>query len=576
MECSNRGEIVLDTPSEQTPAAEREAELRLQLTPRLQMTTRHGASLLPKSRKARALLVLIALSDSRTVPRQQAAGLLWTSVERADALARLRDTLHNLQKELREADADVLLLRDASIAFRDGAVLVRDDGAPAAGAAGSQFLSELDGLDPAFDQWLIRLRQDRQQRRHAEPGHEEDEPPATRTLASRGPSVVVTAFDTLGPRSEEAYGRALGEEVATALARLRWFSVITRGRDGRRLSSGSEDLSKFADYALLGNLQADKTQYRLAVKLMDLSSCAIVWAAAFVEEKSAGFGVQDRFAERVAACMDTELLVIEAARHRSATPPRRGEAYSLVLQAIPAIHRLDRDPFLGAVHALEQAVAVDPELAMAHSWLALWHVFFVGQGWAMNSAQSMTRAGRAADRAMMLDPKDARGVTVAGHVKAFLSRRLDEATALHELALQLNPSMALAWHFAGVTHAYSGRLTDAHRCISHARDLAPGDPHGFFAEGALGIVRLLQKDHESAAAIGRRVTERHPQFSSAFKSYLSALGHLGQREEAAVVLQRLRVLEPRFSLQRFRATAPYQRAEDLEHYTAGLRLAGLT
>ena len=573
MGCSNRGEIVLDTPFEQTPAAAQEAGLRLQLTPRLQMTARGGVSLLPKSRKARALLVLIALSDSRTVTRQQIAGLLWTSVERADALARLRDTLHNLQKELREAEADVLLLRDATIAFREGAVLVQDD---AEAAAGSQFLSELDGLDPAFDQWLMRLRQHRQQRRQTQMGDAGDHADAARPLARRGPSVVVTAFDTMGLRSEEAFGRALGEEVATALARLRWFSVITRGRDGRRLSSGSEDLSKFADYALLGSLQADKTQYRLAVKLMDLGSCAIVWAAAFVEDKTAGFGVQDRFAERVAACLDIELLVIEAAGHRSAAPGRRGEAYSLVLQAIPAIHRLERDPFLGAGHALEQAVALDRELAMAHSWLAYWHVFFVGQGWAINSAQSMTRAGRAADRAMMLDPKDARGVTVAGHVKAFLSRRLDEATALHELALQLNPSMALAWHFAGVTHAYSGRLAEAHRCISHARELAPGDPHGFFAEGALGIVRLLQKDHEAAAAIGRRVTERHPQFTSAFKSYLSALGHLGQRAEAAAVLQRLRVLEPRFSLQRFRATAPYQRAEDLEHYTAGLRLAGLT
>ena len=247
-----------------------------------------------------------------------------------------------------------------------------------------------------------------------------------------------------------------------------------------------------------------------------------------------------------------------------------------MLQAIPAIHRLERESFLGAGHALEQAVALDRELALAQSWLAYWHVFFVGQGWAINPAQSMSRAGRAAERAMMLDPKDARSVTVAGHVKAFLSRRLDEAAALHELALQLNPAMPLAWHFAGVTHAYSGRLAEAHRCITHCLELAPADPHGFFAEGALGIVCLLQRDHEGAVKIGRRVTERHPQFTSAFKSYLSALGHLGQRAEAATVLQRLRVLEPRFSLQRFRASAPYQRAEDLEHYTAGLRLAGLT
>ena len=557
---------MLDIPLEHA-AKPTLGSLRLRFAPRLQVETQHGDSVLPKSRKARALLALVALTDSRSVTRQHAAGLLWTSVERTDALARLRDTLHNLQKELREAGVDVLLLRDATIAFRDGAVHV-EHGAE----AGGSFLSELDGLDPAFDQWLIRLRQDRQQHLMATPASEA----AARPMPCSGPSVVVTAFDTVGTRAEEQFGRGVGEEVAAALARLRWFTVITRGRDGRRLSSGSEDLSKIADYALVGSLQADRSQYRLAIKLMDLSSCAIVWANAFVEDKSAGFAVQDRFAERIAACLDTELLVIEAMGHRRASPLRRGEAYGLVLQAIPAIHRLEREPFLGAGHALEQAVAVDREFAMAHSWLAYWHVFFVGQGWAVNPAQSMTRAGRAADRAIMLDPKDARSVAVAGHVKAFLSRRLDEAAALHELALQLNPAMALAWHFAGVTHAYSGRLSDAYRCINRCRELAPNDPHGFFAEGALGIVQLLQKNHEAAATIGRRVTERHPQFTSAFKSYLSALGHLGQRAEAAVVLQRLHVLEPRFSLQRFRATAPYQRVEDLDHYTAGLRLAGVT
>ena len=567
-------EIVLDISLQQATVPGRNAALRLQLVPQLLLITQHGNTLLPRSRKARALLVLIALSESRSVTRQQAAGLLWTSVERTGALARLRDTLHNLQKELRAADADVLLLQDATIAFRDGAVVVETEGLPSDALTGSSFLCELDGLDPAFDQWLIRCRQERQQQRLAEAGVGEE---ASLSLPSArsGPVVVVTAFDTLGTRGEEQFGRALNEEVATALARLRWFSVITRGRDGSRLASGSEDLSKLADYALIGSLQADKTKYRLAMKLMDLGSCAIVWATTFVEDRSVGFALQDRFAERVAACLDTELLTIEAGR-RSTLPLRRGKAYSLVLQAIPAIYRLERDPFLGAGHALEQAVAADRELAMAQSWLAYWHVFLVGQGWAINPAQAMARAGRAAERAMMLDPKDARSVAVAGHVKAFLSRRLDEATALHELALQLNPAMALAWHFAGVTHAYSGRLAEAHRCITRCRELAPADPHGFFAEGALGIVHLLQKDHEGAATIGRRVTERHPQFSSAFKSYLAALGHLGQREEAAGVLQRLRVLEPRFSLQRFRASAPYQRSEDLEHYTAGLRLAGVT
>ena len=559
----------------QTVAAQ---SLRLRLGSRLQIWSADRV-IAPTSKKARALLALVALSEGRAISRQHAAALLWSGVDRSVGLARLRDTLHNLHRELREAGVEAFLLQGALVSLLKEVTVELDQPALLAnpGAPHARFLAEFEGIDPALDQWLILTR--KQQQRpltDLQPQKAVPHPTTRNSAAAAGPSVVVAAFDATGTRNEQQFVRGLTEEVGGALTRLRWFTVITRRRDGRPISSVSEDLALLADYALFGNLQQDSGQYRLSIKLMDVDTCAIVWAATFVQDKSPGFTAQERFAASVAASVDTELLFIEADGHRRDAPLRRGEAYSLVLQAIPAIHRLERDPFLGAGHALEQAVAADRELAMAHSWLAYWHMFFVGQGWATNPAQSMARAGKVADRAMMLDPKDARSVTVAGHVKAFLNRRLDEAAALHELALQLNPAMALAWHFAGVNHAYSGRLEEADRCINRCRELAPADPHGFYAEGAIGIVRLLQHDHEAAVTIGRRVTERHPQFSSAFKSYLSALGHLGHKSEATLVLQRLHALEPRFSLHRFHVSAPYQRPDDLEHFMTGLRLAGVT
>ncbi|WP_199729282.1 hypothetical protein, partial [Corallococcus sp. CA053C] len=101
------------------------------------------------------------------------------------------------------------------------------------------------------------------------------------------------------------------------------------------------------------------------------------------------------------------------------------------------------------------------------------------------------------------------------------------------------------------------------------------DPHSFFADGAAIIVALLSGRHEAAADTGRKVTQLHPRFSAAYKPYLAALGHLGEQREAAVVHRRLLQLEPDFSLRSFRTTAPFARREDLEHYCAGLSLAGV-
>jgi hypothetical protein len=60
----------------------------------------------------------------------------------------------------------------------------------------------------------------------------------------------------------------------------------------------------------------------------------------------------------------------------------------------------------------------------------------------------MAEAGRMAERAITLDPQDAKALTIAGHVRAFLHHRMREAIALHERALMLNPNLAMAWNLS--------------------------------------------------------------------------------------------------------------------------------
>ncbi len=539
-----------------------------------------GVSLLPKSKKARALLALIALSEEKTVSRARAASMLWSNLERRAALTRLRNTLHHLQQGFSEAGLEPFRVDDQAIAFRANTVwLDVEHGAitdVATVGAEHRFLIELEGTDSAFDHWLTRIRDEMFINRvPAEQVEITATSPAPHRRITGRPRIAVTEIEGVGLGVEERFARVVTEEVGNALARSRWFETITRSTRGQRLTAGNDDVANIADYLLVGTLQCNLDRYRLLLELLDLhNSARVVWVESF-ERPATELTAQRKLADVVAARLDTDLLLIEAERRRH-LPLQKNDAYTLVLLAIPAIYRLDKDPFLGAGHALEEAIASDRDSALAHSWLAYWHMFLIGQGWASNPGQSMMLASKAAERAMMLDPRDARAITIAGHCKAFLGRHLEEAATLHELSIQTNPALSLAWHLYGVTHAYAGRLEDALRSVSHSLELAPSDPHGFFAEGALGIVHLLRGEHKAAVAIGRRVTERHPHFSSAHKSYLAALGHLGRKAEAAAVLQRLRILEPRFSLQRFRATAQYRRAQDLECFMIGFRLAGLT
>jgi tetratricopeptide (TPR) repeat protein len=250
-------------------------------------------------------------------------------------------------------------------------------------------------------------------------------------------------------------------------------------------------------------------------------------------------------------------------------------AYDLMLRSIPLIGRLEREAFMQAGEYLSRAIELEPEYAGAHAWYAYWLMFLVGHGWTDNPAAAMEEAGQHAERAVALDPYDARGLTIAGHVRAFLHRRLHEAIALHERALSLNPNLAMAWALSAIAYAYAGDPEEAERRNNRYKKLSPLDPHAFFFDAFFILIHLLKRDYESAVAVARAVTEMNPSFSATYKPYLAALGHLGRTQEAVVVRRRLLAIEPDFTVARFIASSPLERSSDRDHFAQGLRLAGV-
>jgi tetratricopeptide (TPR) repeat protein len=218
---------------------------------------------------------------------------------------------------------------------------------------------------------------------------------------------------------------------------------------------------------------------------------------------------------------------------------------------------------------------LEPSNAACHSWLAHWYLFSFGQGWAPDPALAVERADALSQQAVILDPGDARGFAVAGHVRAFLRKDAEAALWLLERAIALNPNLAMAWCYSGLAHSYLGQHTEAIRRIQHARHLSPHDPHGFFFDTSIQMPLLLTGQYEAAAEAGRRARDLNPGFSSAYKGLLASLGHLGARREAAQLRKALLTVEPRFSVETALVRSPMLRQTDRDRYVEGLRLAGI-
>jgi TolB-like protein len=397
--------------------------------------------------------------------------------------------------------------------------------------------------------------------------------------APNGARVGILPMRSAGLPNEISYlGPGLADEIATALSRFRWLSVVASGSVARLAKGNREEPANPAapgiDFLLDGTIQNSRNRLRFSLRLLDLrANGQVVWARRFDRQADDPLAVQDEIASAVVAQIDPAMLLIEAKRSasRAVADP---SPYQLVLRSVPLITRLERDSFMRAGEFLAQAIAMEPDHAGAHLYYGYWHCLLLSQGWASDPVETRARGAELAERAVVLDPASAGAFSMAGHLRAVLLQRLDEAAVLHERALELNPNLATAWALSAVTGAFQGDTRRAEGHLARYKALAPLDPYSALFEGLSGIVHLLKRDYQAAVAAGRAVTQLNPNFATGFKPYLAALGHLAQRREAEAVLRRLLAIEPGFSVERVLDATPLERQIDRDHYAEGLRLAG--
>ena len=397
--------------------------------------------------------------------------------------------------------------------------------------------------------------------------------------ARGGAKVGVLPLTLVGTDETEAHlALGLAEEITSALQRFRWMFLVSSSSIAQFVQNGRDDSAlrrTFGlDYVLDGSVQRVGRRLRVTLRLVDLrDGNQIVWARRFDRQTHDLLTLQDEVAAEVVAQIDPEILLVET--RRAAHRPQGASAYDLLLRALPGLSRLERAQFMQSGDLLLQAIALEPDYAAAHAWYACWLHFLVGQGWADDPKAALNDAAQHAERAVTLDPQDAKGLTIAGHIRAFLHHRVREGVALHERALTLNPNLAMAWAFSGIAYLYLGDWEEGERRLLRYKQLSPMDPNAFHYDVGFSLVALMKRDYEGAVATGRTVSEMNPAFSAACKPYLAALGHLGQAQEASVVRRRLLAIDPGFTVERFLQNTPFQRAQDREHFAQGLRLAGV-
>jgi TolB-like protein len=388
--------------------------------------------------------------------------------------------------------------------------------------------------------------------------------------------VGVLPFLSHSSKKEESLAFSLGQEIAAALARFRWFDVIAP------ISLRPTPSTHFVDehhlrrmnlnYAVDGTVTGNGREVHIEVRLMELTEYARpVWRECFDLPRNELHRLNELVTTRIVGRIDPVILFIEG-------QPNRREYYGatgLLLLAIPLIFSMERKKYEEAGFLIGRALETDPDNAMVAAWAAHWHLFYAGQGWSRDLERTHEITQRLALKAIKLDPNNAEALGIYGHICSIVNKDFDAALFYFDRSLRLNPSLAFIWALSAATYCYIGEPEVALRRLERYGELAPLDPYSSFFEHLYTIAYTFKGDYERAVIVGRRCTRATRDFVAGYKPLIASLGHLGRRDEARPYVDKLLSLEPTFTVEHFGRRYPFKRDEDRRRYMEGLRLAGI-
>ena len=378
-------------------------------------------------------------------------------------------------------------------------------------------------------------------------------PPLQTLLApidDRTPSIAVLPFTDLSPeKDQEHFTDGLAEELLNVLSKIRGLRVASR-TSAFSFKGTTLDLPAVAQKLnvatiLEGSVRKSGKRVRVGAHLIQTATDSHLWSQSYDRELDDIFAVQDEIAQAVVAELRATLLGAKAdaatteqvkAEVQAAAIGRGtdADAYELYLQGRFYVDRFTPDDTSKGIDYYEQAVAADPEFALAWAWLARAYADQAAYAWAP-AAQAFERAREAAELSLQLNPDLAEGHAALGLCRLANDRNWRGAEASFRRALELAPGSAVVLRHAAILAACLGRNDESIALLRRAVTL---DPLSVPAQRLLGQRCLYEGLLADAETALHKTLELNP--GGGFTHYWLGMSHLarGRREAALSAFKR--------------------------------------
>ena len=398
-------------------------------------------------------------------------------------------------------------------------------------------------------QELVRVKQDMAMAATSSAGASGTGGALGATPAREVPSIAILPFVNRSADAEDEYfAEGLADELLNVLGKIRGLRVAARTSAGafKGKSIPIAEIGATLNVAsvLEGSVRKSGNRVRISVQLVKVADGYHLWSETYDRTLDDIFAVQDDIAQAVVKELRTTLLgeaadsnasgdakaeVARAAKGRGSNP----EAHRLCLQARHFVDRNSEVGYSRGIALYREALALEPDNALAWSGLA-YALWFQGAfGWA-SIASASAEAREAVRRALELEPGLSEAHASLGQLQFGVDWDWAAARASYARALELAPGNVAALVGSATIEACAG---DANMALVMARAAVELDPLSSPAYLLLGRLHRRFGQLEEALREYRRALELAPDRIVIRLMMAITLAELGRFEEALAAAQ---------------------------------------
>ena len=409
------------------------------------------------------------------------------------------------------------------------------------------------------------------------PGAPASAPAKVGPAATTQQSIAVLPFNNMsGDPEQEYFSDGISEDIITDLSKIAGLMVVARNSSfayknkspdiravGRELGVAS---------VLEGSIRRAGNRVRITAQLIDAASGGHLWAERYDRDLTDIFAVQDEVTLQIVDALKVKLRPEEKQLIADGRTTNV-EAHDCFLRGRELLTGTtkNREIFELAVANFRRAIELDPNYAEPYAGLGMACNLDFQNQWT-GTSDALDRGADFVAQAIEKGPNESYAYYVSAVIKTWQGD-LERAKAAAEKALLLNPNSSLANSARGAIEIYGGGSLAAVPYFERAILLDPVYKQQYLH--FLGLAYLVAGEYAIAADALRERVRLAPGTDLSRSLLASALGHLGEIDEARRVWQELKDISPAYSFARHMARSPFQNPADRERIREGLAKARL-